>query len=88
MFILIFILIFNLVFILVKGFLTVIGVVVSASALVTGITSMVLELPMPLVFGSSRRVETVENLVAKLAAEVTLAEEGLLRGLADGWRGS
>ena len=57
MFILIFILIFNLVFILVIGFLTVIGVVVSASALVTGITgtSMVLELPMPLVFGSLRR---------------------------------
>ena len=79
-----FILIFILIFILVIGFLTVIGVVVSASALVTGITSMVLELPMPLVFGSLRRAETVENLVARLAAEVTLAEERLIRGLADG----
>ena len=81
MFILIFILVFSLVFILVIGFLTVIVVVVSASALVTDVTSVVLELPMPLVFGSLRRVETVANLVTKLAAKVTLAEEGLLRGL-------
>ena len=51
------------------GFLTIVGVVVSVATL----EAILLELAMPLVFDGLRRVETVSNLVARLAAVVALS---------------